>query len=372
MKAKRLSILHVGNHTIPCIGGIENVIWESSKEQLRAGNGVEIVVFNTCTKGTTLPAYEEKEGVKIHRVPQKGFSFYRVPPLPEFLQYAQGKDIVHVHGFGGWLEAACRTKKKHSALIVLNTHGGFRHTTERSILKWVYQTFFLPSLLKKVDGIICDSPSDQTFVENFSYKTKIIPNGISSEFFAQAKTKKDKNQWLFVGRLSRNKRVDRLLETLAHYPSFQKITLHIVGDNWEGLQKGLEQRAKELGIDSRVRFHGKVSDETRMKLFAKCGIFLSASEYEGFGISAIEATAAGCIPVLNCIPSFEHFASQTKGIIITDFSNPINAAKDIQKVMDARASSIQFMKNELRAFAAEYDWKIIVGNQLEYYRRLSP
>ena len=63
--------------------------------------------------------------------------------------------------------------------------------------------------------------------------------------------KKKKNCFLFVGRLSKNKRIDLLIDAFS---LLQKkgidFELRIVGEDWEGILPELKQKAKEEGVDA--------------------------------------------------------------------------------------------------------------------------
>jgi len=113
------------------------------------------------------------------------------------------------------------------------------------------------------------------------------------------------SKFLFVGRLSKNKRLDNLLKTFGevrkHTPNF---TLTIVGEEFDWTTHQLKDLAKEAGIQKQVRILGRVSDKKLNQIYKESDFFVSASEYEGFGIAAIEAMAAGNILILNDIPAF--------------------------------------------------------------------
>jgi alpha-1,3-mannosyltransferase len=371
MKNKPLKILHVGNHSFPCVGGIESVIWQSAKEQAKQGNRVEILVFNTCTKGNILPSREEIDGVTIHRVAQKGFSFYRMPPEHELMKFAQDQDIIHIHGVGAWMDALAKRKKKLSAKLVLTTHGGFFHTQKRGWLKWIYSTFILPASWNAMDGILYVSENDQTHFEELPQnKTIILPNGIEEELIPPRIPVKKPHTFLYLGRLSRNKRVDRLIDAFVKYSTHNpKAKLLITGQDWEGIQTELEERALRNGGEGKILFLGSVTEEQRKSLLKESSVFVSASEYEGFGISAIEAMANGCISCLNTIPSFSSFITRGRGFLVdySDTDAVQNAWKEIE-TMDAQHVSIQ--RKNARTFAQTFGWKAIVKEQLEWYRSI--
>lgn len=100
---------------------------------------------------------------------------------------------------------------------------------------------------------------------------------------------------LMVGRLEKEKRtIDALTACKDIVSLYPHVGLIIAGD---GSQKeSLETYARDLGIASSVRFLGWVDDTA--PLFATADVFLSTSEYEGYGMSVIEAGLAG-VPVVS-------------------------------------------------------------------------
>lgn len=97
---------------------------------------------------------------------------------------------------------------------------------------------------------------------------------------------------LFVGRLSEEKNVDRLVRAVALTDSCWK--LRIIGDGSEKAK--LQELCGELDILNRVEFLGWQQEPWQ---YAEHVTALAlASEYEGFPLSAVEALASG-IPVIS-------------------------------------------------------------------------
>ncbi|WP_045745230.1 glycosyltransferase family 4 protein [Actinoplanes rectilineatus] len=104
-----------------------------------------------------------------------------------------------------------------------------------------------------------------------------------------------------VGRLVRQKRVDVLLRALpAVAAAVPGTELHIAGDG-EALPE-LRQLAADLGLGDRVVFHGRVDDTTRDALVGSAWVTASASMGEGWGLSVMEAAAAGVPAVAISVP----------------------------------------------------------------------
>lgn len=369
---RKLSILHVGNHSHPCVGGIESVIWNSATTMAQMGHDVGILVFDTCTEGTErLVAFEEKNLVKIHRVRQGGFSFYRTPPLAKVLEIVALYDVIHIHGLGGWADFLVALKLFHRKPIFVNTHGGFFHTANRALLKKVYQLLILPLVWRGFDYVFFDSDADAKRFSSFSYPdySSIVPNGISGRFFHTFPLLKNMlNHFIFVGRLSKNKRVDRLIEAFGFaVKENPSLRLHIVGADWEGLRSQLEGLVSQLGLRKNVLFHGSVSSSEMMKLYSSCAFAVSASEYEGFGIGIIEAMGLGRMPVLNTIPTFNEFASRGRGFV-GDFSHVEEGGKMIVKVAALPLARVQKISSACKKYAQHFSVLEVAKKHVDVYR----
>ncbi len=100
----------------------------------------------------------------------------------------------------------------------------------------------------------------------------------------------------FAGRLTNIKGVDVLLAAAADlHARGLPIRLVIVGDGSE--RDGLESRALELGICHITHFAGRMPRDTIFSAIKGFDIAAVPSRLEGFGLSALEAMAAG-VPVV--------------------------------------------------------------------------
>lgn len=96
----------------------------------------------------------------------------------------------------------------------------------------------------------------------------------------------------FVGRLSREKGVDVLLEALSGLDEVPW-RASLVGDG--PAREALERQTRELRMEPRVRFHGRVPDASR--LFPAFDVFALSSRTEGTPVVLLEAMDAG-VPVV--------------------------------------------------------------------------
>jgi alpha-1,3-mannosyltransferase len=98
---------------------------------------------------------------------------------------------------------------------------------------------------------------------------------------------------------------------------YPQMRLEWVGADFAGLRSSLERRVVELGLGGRVRFHGATSREELYRLLERAQLFVSASAYEGFGLSTIEAMSAATVPVVTAVGAhpnvIEHGVSGSGG-----------------------------------------------------------
>ena len=100
----------------------------------------------------------------------------------------------------------------------------------------------------------------------------------------------------FVGRLSSEKGAMNLIQAMHHVVKIiPEARLLVVGD---GPDKNiLEQRAKSLELENKIQFLGAKSQEEVFRLYKSMDVLAVPSLFEGFGLTAAEAMAAG-LPVV--------------------------------------------------------------------------
>ena len=81
------------------------------------------------------------------------------------------------------------------------------------------------------------------------------------------------------------------------------LVLEVVGENRTHPRLDLDALAAGLGLRAHVRFSGFVGDPELALRYAAADAFVSLSEYEGFGLPALEAAARGLPLVLGRAPS---------------------------------------------------------------------
>ena len=124
----------------------------------------------------------------------------------------------------------------------------------------------------------------------------VVDSGVGPEAFDVPQVPRD--CILSLGSLTRFKRVDLAIHgyALAYKEAGSVLpSLVIAGDGLE--MPTLRALAVELGIEERVCFTGRISDAEKRALYARALVFVGTAPKEPFGLTPVEAMAAGA-PVL--------------------------------------------------------------------------
>ena len=159
---------------------------------------------------------------------------------------------------------------------------------------------------------------------------------------------------IFVGRLSKEKRIDRLLKAWAslkeHHIEWQ---LRIVGDGSE--RKALQQLAAELNVEKSV--HWALWSDDVWSALSSSHAYCLVSDYEGFPQSMLEAMASGLpVAVLDCSPAIRQtITHDVNGLVIPSEDQIANT---LQRILSSNA-----LRKELgdAAFnrARDFEWSAI-------------
>jgi glycosyltransferase involved in cell wall biosynthesis len=103
---------------------------------------------------------------------------------------------------------------------------------------------------------------------------------------------------LFVGSIFNRRHLPELIAATARVAkSHPGVRLEIVGDNRTYPRLDLQHVVESAGIAERTTIREYVSDATLADLYERAHAFVFLSDYEGFGLTPLEALASG-VPIL--------------------------------------------------------------------------
>jgi glycosyltransferase involved in cell wall biosynthesis len=130
-------------------------------------------------------------------------------------------------------------------------------------------------------------------------RVRIIPPGVSArQAGLGAPPPRRERLVLFVGTLLNRRRVPQLVDAFAVAAAdLPEARLAIVGADRTWPAQDLGALAARLGVASKVDVRSYVGNAELASLYARASVFVFLSEYEGFGLTPLEALAAG-VPIV--------------------------------------------------------------------------
>lgn len=247
---------------------------------------------------------------------------------------------------------------------------------EDHTLEWrEYARFFLPQRARSASRVITGTEySRRDIVRDLKVpaeRIEVTPYGVAERFKGRpdrSPAVADPALLLFPGSPTRRKNLELVLNAMAHSPretALRRARLAISGAE-AGRFPVHKARIRELGLESRVEWLGKIPAQSMPDLIARAELVVYPSHYEGFGFPGLEAMAVGT-PVIasnaSCLP--EVLGTAALLVDPNDVRHFSEAAESALTNMDLRRDLIARGK----AHAAGYTWRRCADLTVDVYRK---
>ena len=161
---------------------------------------------------------------------------------------------------------------------------------------------------------------------------------------------------LFVGQLTARKGWDVAVDALPlvrqRHP---RATLLVVSGLNPAEQQEAEARARARGVGDGVRFLGRVEDNTLSALFTTCDAYWTPTRYEGFGLTVLEAMAAGARVVAADVPAVNEIVEDGANGLLFPAGNPERLAVATLRLLDDPGLGSRLQAGGRRTLAERFD-----------------
>lgn len=326
--------MKIGIVCYPTHGGSGVVATELGSALAEDGHSVHIISYAIPFRFDGFRA-----NLKYHEVEVNAYPLFRYPPYDlalagTIMEVAQthGLDIIHAHyaiphAVSGHLAREMLNGEGRNIRLVTTLHGTditiigqqqvFQRVTRFGIRKSDGVTSVSEELKRRVIKTIDCGATDIEVIPNFIDAERFKP-GCCPEKRRQLASP-DEKIVLHVSNFREVKRTQDVIRTFANVVNGVKARLVMIGD---GPQLGeCKQLATELGVLDQCTFAGTY--DAIWEILPQADVFFLPSEYESFGLSALEAMACG-VPVV---------ASNTGGlpeVVVDKESGYLHAPGDIE------------------------------------------
>jgi glycosyltransferase involved in cell wall biosynthesis len=379
------------------VGGIARHVYDLSRALARLGHQIHVVT----------PAHADAPAEERRRTPEGGAVIvHRVPADPihpvDFLtsihqlNFAlcqgalpavsrEGFDLIHAHD---WVSCfAARTLKHGCGLpLVATIHAtehGRHHGIHNDLQHYIHTVEWL--LTYEAWRVICCSQYMTGEVERiFSLppdKLEAVPNGVEiSRLALPAAARREqatfRAQWaapdeqivFYVGRIVPEKGLDVLLSAAPAVLAKAPATRFVLAGG--GDTTGLRELARRMGVESRVRFAGFISDEALVQLYAAADAAVFPSRYEPFGIVALEAMAARVPVVVSDAGGLIEVVRDGETGLVARAGDPVSLAAALVKALRDPALASGLRRRGYASARDEFNWRGIALRTVDIYQRV--
>ena len=309
-----MRILQLVQTLDPSTGGVASAVSSLSQGLVARGHEAEIVSLDEPGE-----AWVEEAGLPVHALGHGRMGYSYSPALLPWLR-AHGREFDRVIVNGLWQYpsfAAWRAFAGGKVPYFVFPHGmldpWFKRTFPlKHAKKWLYWPWADYRVLRDAAAVIFTSEEERILARTsfwlYRCTERVSPLGVAqpeaigsfedNEFLAAFPELRGRRILLFLGRLHPKKGCDLLVEAMGSLSQrHPDVSLVFAGPDQVGWGSELQARVKQLQITGPVVFPGMLEGRMKQGAFAAADAFVLPSHQENFGLSVVEALAAG-VPVL--------------------------------------------------------------------------
>ncbi len=323
--------------------------------------------------------------------------------IPEFvsrvISFAELKsiryDLIHSHYWMSGL-AARDLKERWNIPVVhmFHTLGKMKQRVARNEQEGEseYRLKGEQEVIQIADRIIAATPAElaqlQWLYKADAQRITVIPPGVDlSRFYPIPRDEAQEyigvppcdGMLLYVGRIEPLKGLDTLIESIAlmkHQGVLQKqgICLTIIGGEPESQPSNMEMERlhklrKQYGLDDLVTFLGKQNQDTLPYYYSAAIAVIVPSQYESFGMVALEAMACGTPVVASQVGGLAYLIQHGITGYTVPSGDPQALAEHLTMLIE-NPDLRERLGQQAAAFARDYDWELIAPRIVKVYEDL--
>jgi glycosyltransferase involved in cell wall biosynthesis len=293
--------------------------------------------------------------------------------VPQALRREQA-DLFHATNFAVPVRSPCPCVVTIHDLIYARAPGAFEPLYER------YLAWAVPAAISRARHVIVDSAATKDdLVEVVRADPALVTIshlGVGDEYHvpdasevgrARQKLVLPQRFVLHVGAIERRKNLETLLAAAAPLLGAGLIDeVVLAGEEGHGADS-VRHVAIDLGIQSRVRYLGYVSQDLLPVLYSLAQVLCLASIYEGFGMPVLEAMACGTPVVTSNVSSLPEVAGDAALTVTPGNIGGLRHALE-RLLTDSRLRSEMTQRGLARA--RSFSWERTAAGHLGVYRRI--
>lgn len=338
------------------IGGAQRLL--SDLLPIQKNNGVDVSLLVYKQIDNEFSNKVKSAGIPIISIEQH--NFYNPSIIFKLRKEFKKFDLVHVHLFPSlyWSSIAARWLKKALIYTEHSTYNSRRGKWYlRPLEKFIYYRY---TKIVSISRQTQDSISDWLKLKDNRFE--VINNGVDTRRFSEIMKPVKPNSLIMVSRFTSSKDHETVIRAMTLID--KSVFILFVGDG--ETKARCENLAISLNVSDRVIFLGSRSDVA--DLIAESYIGIQSSNWEGFGLTAVEIMACGKPIVATSVDGLKQVVDGA-GLLfeIGDFNGLATIVNDI--IHDEKKYATLSQKSISRAL--EYDIHVMAQKYLKLYSDLN-
>lgn len=256
------------------------------------------------------------------------------------LKCAKNNKVDYIHSFyliphGLIALVVGKIRRRKTGVSLIGTDLNF-HIKKR------FYGFFLIRLLRLFDVVTVTGTKSREYLRSRGLRPCILPHCVDENEFKPAEKEK-KLDLLYVGRLSSEKRIDRIIEVASALKERGDIRVGLIGLGPQ--EKRLKRMVEKGKMQTEVLFFGYQANV--VPYYQTASLLILMSESEGLPLALIEGMACGVVPVVLNIGDIGDIVSQDNGLIFNTY-NPRRIGEAIISLLEDQRLFLRLRDNSLR------------------------
>lgn len=371
--------MNIGIVCYPTFGGSGVLATELGKALADKGHGIHFITYQQPVRLTGFSANIFYHEVRVPSYPLFDFPPYETALASTMVDVVKNNnvDLLHVHYAIPHASAAFMAKQilaeeNIKVPFITTLHGTDITLVGRDKTYTPVVTFSI----NQSDAItaVSDNLRKET-LENFEIKKEILVihnfvdiNRFSVKPMDAFKKAIAPNGEKIILHASNFRKVKRIADVIYTFNKIKKSIpskLLLVGDGPE--RHMAEELCRELGIFEETRFLGKQQDME--DIYAIADLFLLPSEYESFGLAALEAMAAGTPVVATNAGGIPEIITHGKNGYLSEVGDVEKMSHQAISILDNH-QALKTFSEEARKQAERFDIHNIVPKYEELYQQV--
>lgn len=352
----RVAVLNFREPGQSAAGGAEEYAWQVSSYLI--GQGATVHFLTAREPGQ--PRAERRDGIELRRMGNR-YLVYLLVPLWLLLRRRRFDVVIDcMNGIPFFSPVIVHRRTRVICLVHHVHHRQFYAFFPRWLAKigCFIEGPVARRLYRRCTTITVSESSRIELRERLRWiaPIEVVPNGSPvARPIAAATPVTGDPALVFIGRLVGHKRVERVVELAAELAERRPgLHVHIVGRGPE-LDR-LAERASRPDVAGRVHLHGFLPEPEKNALLSGARLNVTASEFEGWGLTVIEAAALGVPTVAYDVPGLRDSVRHgVTGWLVRDGERLADVVEHaLEELADLRVR--RRIGQACRMWAGEFTW----------------